>query len=131
MTEPELVAIELTDEERELMVLALNEYGGPAKHAYQLLCPVLGQSNKGEWARLRSRLMEAIENKEPLSDLDWARALFLTEISFGSNLVGSGLDFGPAADEYWLGVLRSLQRKVSSYARFLLLLQNASYPAAE
>jgi hypothetical protein len=75
--------------------------------------------------------MEAIENKEPLSDLDWARALFLTEISFGSNLVGSRLDFGPAADEYWLGVLRSLQYKVSSHARFLLLLQNASYPAAK
>jgi hypothetical protein len=28
MTEPELVAIDLTDEERKLMVLALNEYGG-------------------------------------------------------------------------------------------------------
>jgi hypothetical protein len=131
MTERERVAIDLTDEERELMVLAINEYGGPAKHAYKLLCPVLGQSNKDEWTQLRNRLMEAIENKEPLSDLDWARALFLTEISFGSNLVGSGLDFGPAADEYWLGVLRSLQYKVSSHARFLLLLQNASYPAVE
>ena len=131
MTEPELIPIELTDEERKLMFIALNEYAGSAKHAYKLLCPVLGQTNKGEWVHLRRRLMEAVKNKEPLSDLDWARALFLTEISFGSNLVGSGLDFGPAADEYWLGVLRSLQRKVSSYDRFLLLLENASYPAAE
>jgi hypothetical protein len=131
MTEAELVAIELTDEERKLMVLALNEYGGSAQHTYKLLCPVLGQSNLDEWARLVNRLKEAIRNKEPLSDLDWARALFLTEISFGSDLVGSGLDFGRSKAEYWLGVLRSLQYKVSSYPRFLLLLQNASYPAAE
>jgi hypothetical protein len=131
MTEAELVAIELTDEERKLMVLALNEYGGSAQHTYKLLCPVLGQSNLDEWARLVNRLKEAIRNKEPLSDLDWARALFLTEISFGSDLVGSGLDFGRSKAEYWLGVLRSLQYKVSSYPRFLLLLENASYPAAE
>ena len=131
MTEPELIAIDLTDEERELVFIALNEYGVSAKYAYRLLCPVLGRSTEDEWYQLTSRLGESVKNQAPLSDLDWARALFLTEISFGSNLVGSGLDFGPAADEYWLGVLRSLQRKVSSYARFLLLLQNASYPAVE
>jgi hypothetical protein len=131
MTEPKLVAIELTDEERKLMVLALNEYGGSAQHTYKLLCPVLGQSNLDEWARLVNRLKEAIRNKEPLSDLDWARGLFLTEISFGSDLAGSGLDFGRSKAEYWLGVLRSLQYKVSTHDRFVLLLQNASYPAAE
>ena len=131
MTGPELVPIELTDEERKLMVLALNEYGGTAQHTYKLLCPVLGQSNLDEWARLVNRLIEAIRNKEPLSDLDWARALYLTDISFGSTLVGSGLRFGPAADEYWFEILRSLQGKVSTYPRFLLLLENASYPAAE
>ncbi len=131
MTDAQLVPIDLTDEERELMVLALNEYGGPAKHAYQLLCSVVGQSTKSEWTHLRHQLMEAIENKEPLSDLDWARALFLTEVSFASDLAGAGLDLERGADERRLGVLRSLQYKVSSHARFLLLLQNASYPPAE
>ena len=57
--------------------------------------------------------------------------MFLTDISFGSTLVGSGLRFGPAADEYWFEILRSLQGKVSTYPRFLLLLENASYPATE
>jgi hypothetical protein len=131
MTEPELVAIELTDEERELVVLALNEYAGTAQHAYKLLCPVFGQSDKHEWYRLTTRLKEAVRNKEPLSDLDWARVMFLTDISFGSSLVGSGLRFGRGADEYWFEILRSVQEKVSSYPRFLLLLENASYPAAE
>jgi hypothetical protein len=131
VTQPGLVAIELTDEERELMVLSLNEYYGPAGHAYELLHPLLGQSNKDEWVRLVNRLMEAIENNEPLSDLDWARALFLTEISFGSALVGAALDLVRGADEYRIKLLRSLQYKVSSHARFLLLLQNAGYPVAE
>jgi hypothetical protein len=72
MTEAELVAINLTDEERELIVLALNEYGGTAQHTYRLLCPVLGQSDLDEWAHLVNGLKEAIRNNEPLSDLDWA-----------------------------------------------------------
>ena len=104
MTEAELVAIELTDEERELIVLALNEYAGTAQHTYRLLCPVLGQSSKHEWFQLINRLESA--------------------------LVGSGLRFGRAADEYWFEILRSLQGKVSTYPRFLLLLQNAGYPPA-
>jgi hypothetical protein len=54
--------------------------------------------------------------------------MFLTDISFGSTLVGSGLRFGPAADEYWFEILRSLQGKVSTYPRFLLLLENAKLP---
>jgi hypothetical protein len=131
MTDPERVAIDLTDEERELVLLALNEYGGTAQHTYQLLCPVLGQSNEDAWAHLVNRLKEAIKSKEPLSDLDWARAMFLTDISFGSTLVGSGLRFGRGADEYWFEILRSLQEKVSSRERFLLLVQSASYSCAE
>jgi hypothetical protein len=66
MTEPQLVAIELTDEERRFMVLALNEYGGSAKHACQLLCPVFDQSNEDEWYQLTTRLREATRNNEPL-----------------------------------------------------------------
>ncbi|WP_156664667.1 hypothetical protein [Mycobacterium sp. 852002-51057_SCH5723018] len=131
MTEQDLVEIELTDDEREFMVLALNEYAGTAQHTYMLLCPVLGQSDKHQWFQLTTRLKEAIKNKAPLSDLDWARAMFLTDISFGSTLVGSGVRFGRSADEYWFEILRSVQEKVSTYPRFLLLLENASYPPTE
>ncbi len=131
MTHLEPVAIDLTDEERELMVLALNEYAGTAQHTYQLLCPVLGQSDENDWYQLTTRLKKSIKNKEPLSDLDWARAMFLTDISFGSTLVGSGLRFGRSADDYWFPILRSIQEKVSSRERFDLLVQNASYSCAE
>ena len=131
MSEPERVDIDLTDEERKLIVLALNEFGGTAQHTYRLLCPVLGQSNSDEWARLVNRLISSIKNKEPLSDLDWARALFLTDISFGSTLVGSGLRFGRTADGYWFPILRSIQEKISSRERFDLLVQNSGCPSAE
>jgi hypothetical protein len=131
MTEPELVAIALTNQERELMVLSLNEYAGTAQHTYKLLGPVLGQLDKHGWYALTTRLKEAIRANQPLSDLDWARAMFLTDICFGSTLLGSGLRFGRGADEYWFEVLRSVQEKVSTYARFLLLLENASYPALQ
>ena len=131
MTETALIKIELTDEERELVILALNEYAGTAQHTYKLLCPVLGRTTQHEWYQLTTRLKEAVRNKEPLSDVDWARVMFLTDISFGSTLVGSGLRFGRGADEYWFQILRSLQEKVSTYPRFLLLLQNAGYPPAE
>ena len=127
----ELVAIDLTDDERHFMFHAINEYGGSAKQAKPLLTPLLGLSNEDEWYDLYGRLREAIRNKEPLSDLDWARALFLTEISFGSDLVGSGLDLAPSLDGKWIVLLRSIQRKVSNYSRFLLLLENSKCRPAE
>jgi hypothetical protein len=125
--EPPPVNEDLTDDERRFIFLLLNEYGGPAKRAWQLLCPVVGVPNEGEWDRLIKQLMIAIQNREPLSDLDWARTLFLTEISYGSNLVGSGLDFGTSRDNEWIAMLRSIQRKLSSYQRFRLLVENARY----
>ena len=64
------------------MVLALNEYGGTAQYTYKLLCPVLGQSGEDEWAHLVNWLINAIRDKAPFA------------------LVGSGVRFGPAADEY-------------------------------
>jgi hypothetical protein len=131
ITDPELFAVDLTDEERELVDLALNEYAGTAQHTYRLLCPVLGQSNKHEWFRLINRLAAAIENKEPLSDLDWARVMFLTDISFGSTLVGSGLRFGRGRDQYWFSVLRSLQEKIRNPELFDLLVQNAISSCSE
>jgi hypothetical protein len=127
MTESELVAIDLTDDERSLMLQGLNEYGGPVdRDVPLLLTPLLGLSTVDEFWTLRSRLMEGIRATELLSDLDWARALFLTEISWASDVIGAGIDFGTTArDEAAAPLLRSIQRKVSTADRFVLLLDNA------
>jgi hypothetical protein len=61
-----------------------------------------------------------------LSDLDWARALLLTEICWASSVIGAGIDFGTnIRDEAAAPLLRSIQCKVSTADRFVLLLDNA------
>jgi hypothetical protein len=132
MTDPELVAIDLTDDERMLMILGLNEYFGAAKRGWPLLVPLLGLSSTDEFRTLLYQLMEAIESKKPLSDLDWVRALLLTEICWASQVLGAGIDFATnVRDEKAAPLLRSIQRKVSSYERFLLLRDNARVTAID
>lgn len=88
MTGLELVSSDLTDGERDFIVLAHNEYRGPAKRAYRLLGRVLGCSDKAEWFSLIDRLIGTVKGSHhPMNELDWARALFLTEVSFRSDLV--------------------------------------------
>jgi hypothetical protein len=127
MAESELVAMDLTDEERSLMFHGLNEYGGPVQRGVpMLLAPLLGLSTIDEFWTLTERLIDGIAAKEPLSDLDWARALFLTEICWASSVIGAGLDFGTnIRDEAAAPLMRSIQRNVSTHERFVLLLDNA------
>lgn len=69
-----------------------------------------------------------------MSDLDWARALFLTEISWACDLVGAGVEFelvSPFTDEEAVKLLRSIQRKVSSSYRADLLFPDAGRPRPE
>lgn len=123
------IDISLDDAERKLLVLALNEFGGPAKQSFEVLPPLVGMSSYGECAKYVFALMEAVDRNEPLTDLDWARALFLTEVSFGSSLVASGRRFGPRADEYWILVLRTLQAKITNEERYRLLADNIAFPS--
>ena len=46
-----------------------------------------------------------------------------------SDMVANARRFGPARDEYWVLVLRSLQDKVSTDERAQLLIKNAKFPA--
>ena len=57
--------------------------------------------------------MEAIERREPLTNLDWARALLLTEFGFGSDMVASARRFGRVRHRGDLP---------------LLFIENAAYP---
>ncbi|KAA8958640.1 hypothetical protein [Mycobacterium sp.] len=124
----ELVEIDLTEDERRLMFHGLNEYSGLAKYGKPLLVPVFGASTVDEFDALVHRLRAAIENEEPLSDLDWAHALLLTEICWGSDLLGAGPEFDTNIDdENALPLLRSLQYKISNSHRRQLVIDNARY----
>lgn len=125
------VYIELADFERTMMVLGLNEYFGLAQQGPELLTPVVGQSTADEFLTYQMHLLETIKMAEPLTDLDWARALFLTEASFGSELVGAGFewDIGQSGDDTNIPALRSIQNKIGTAARSRLLQENVAYPA--
>jgi hypothetical protein len=67
-----------------------------------------------------------VTDRESLTDLDWARALFLTEITWASGLVGAGLDFATVtgfSDTEAVRLLRGLQhrRKIGGRTRAKLL----------
>jgi len=123
----ELIALDLGEAERKLMVLVLNEYSGSAQVAVELVPPLIGKNSYLEWRDYIIPLKETIKRCEPLTDLDWARALLLTEFGFGSDMVANARRFGPARDEYWVLVLRSLQEKLSNQRREELLIDNAKF----
>jgi hypothetical protein len=122
----ELVRIDLTDAEHQLLFHGINEYSGLAKYGKTVLAPLFGASTTDEFDATLHRLRAAVEDCEALSDLDWARALLLTEISWGSDLLGAGSEFETNIDDdKALPLLRSLQYKISNSQRRQLLIDNA------
>ena len=114
MTDPTLVAIDLDDDERELMVQAMNEYFKSAKGGIPFLALLFRVSGVEEFHALVWRLLESVDNKEPLSPFDWTRALLLTEIAWASDLVGSGIEFAKVrSDAEVMPLLRLIQYQVS------------------
>jgi hypothetical protein len=126
-----MVAIELTPEERYFICSALIEWSGVATGA-PLPIKTLGiATNWIEFDSLVSCLETAIVGQEPMSALDWTRTLFLTEVSWASNVVGAGLDFAlvtSISDEEAVKLLRSIQWKLSRYYRPSLLFPGAGRP---
>jgi hypothetical protein len=121
----ELVAVDLTAREREFIQQTLEQWGLSAADA-PFPFQVLGLSTWEEFGELTLRLERAVSRGEPLTDLDWARVLFLTEITWASDLVGAGLDFATVtgiSDNEALTLLRGLQRrrKIGGYYRAKLL----------
>jgi hypothetical protein len=119
----DLIAIALTEDERDFVQQTLEQWALSAAST-PFPFQALGLSTWEEFGELTGRLERGVLVGEPLTDLDWARVLFLTEITWASNLVGSGLDFATVtrfSDTTAVGLLRGLQRKISSYERAKLL----------
>ena len=122
MTSEALAAVDLSDDERRLLLAGLMEYGGPAAGA-RVLASLVGVESVDEFLRLTDRLSASIRGGEPLSDLDWARALVLTEISWASDILGAAGEFGSTmSDGRALAALRTLQRKLVNGERIQALI---------
>jgi hypothetical protein len=122
----DLVGVDLSETEREFIAQVLQQWGWSASDS-QFPFQILGMSTWEEFGELTYRLQRAVENHEPLTDLDWARVMFLTEITWASSLVGSGLDFAIVtrfSDIEAVALLRGLQRKISGHNRAKLLFPN-------
>ena len=122
-TSPELVAVDLTEDERDFIRQTLEQWGWSASQK-PFPFQILGLSTWKEFGDLVVRLIRAISGSESMTDLDWARALFLTEITWASSLVGSGLDFAIVtgfSDADAVALLRSVQRKIGGHDRAKLL----------
>ncbi len=107
----DIVAVDLPDQQRDLMIEGLSQWGGPTRPT-DTIAVAMGFANaeaiKSEGERLRAALRERRE----MSMRDWARALVATEIVFASSYYGAGGDWNSVAgwsDEHTLRVLRSLQ----------------------
>jgi hypothetical protein len=128
----ELVSADLTERERDFISQALEQWALSAADA-PFPFQVLGLSTWEEFGALTVRLERAVTNGEPLTNLDWARVLFLTEITWASGLVGAGLDFATVtgfSDTEAVRLLRGLQRrrKIGGYDRATLLFPHGGRP---
>jgi hypothetical protein len=122
----ELVAADLTADERDFIRQTLHQWESSAS-GQPFPFQVLGLLTWEEFGELTLRLEHAVTGGEPLADLDWARVLFLTEITWASSLIGAGLDFDVVtrfSDTEAVTLLRGLQRKIGGFKRAKLLFPN-------
>jgi hypothetical protein len=108
--------LSLTSEEVELLAAGLMEWSGPARCTDEFAV-AMGFLNAASLPRACIHIRRAITQNEPLSPMDWARALLVTEVSFASDAMGSGVDWSTTTgwtDELSIKTLRRIQRKLAS-----------------
>ncbi|RKR73404.1 hypothetical protein [Frondihabitans australicus] len=113
--------LDLTGEERALLRRGLNEWGGPARPT-DALAVMLGFADKNDLWRSGEYLRKLLQAQESMTATDWHRILFAVEVVFVSDRWGSGWDWSITtgfSDEATIGILRSIQRKLSRRLRSL------------
>jgi len=80
----ETVAIQLSDDERALLVCGLGEWGGPTCPT-DALAQAMGSEDVAVLLVDTKRVAVRLKAGEPLTAADWARALIATEIAFASD----------------------------------------------
>lgn len=115
------VNLQLTDDERRMLGYGLKDWAGPA-HGTDSLAVAMGFASLEDLQEDGDRIADAIADVQPLPVRDWTRAMAATEIVFASDVLGTGSEWTvlqAGTNSYWIGVLRSLQRKVPRGRRFL------------
>ncbi|RFA11754.1 hypothetical protein B7R22_17940 [Subtercola boreus] len=108
--------MELTNDERKLLIQGLLQWGGPA-YGFDSLAHLMGFESHYDLVYVDGRrIADAIEADEPMAADDWYRALTATEIVFSSYALGAASDWEIVTgfkDARSLELLRAVQHKVS------------------
>ncbi|QBS46279.1 hypothetical protein DMB37_29090 [Nocardia sp. CS682] len=116
------MAIDLSEDERELLRCGLSEWGGPA-NCTDALAVAMGFQTVADLFQEGRRLRTALIAEEPLTARDWRRTLVATEFVFASDVFGSGQDWSITtglSDETTVKTLRRVQRKLAVALREVL-----------
>ena len=108
------VDLGLTQDERRFIIDGLAQWGGPARPRREPAV-LAGFTNAEEMDSGAERFQRALESEEPLSRRDWRRVVVLTELIFGSDTFGAGVEWETVTgrDEIAdLRLLREVQRKL-------------------
>jgi hypothetical protein len=111
----ERVSVDLPDDQRELVIRALIEWGGPTRPTDRI-ARAMGFADREAIHREGDRLRAALTTREPMTKRDWARALVATEVVFASAYYGAAGDWEAVtgwSDGESLVVLRALQRTLA------------------
>ncbi|MEU4840915.1 hypothetical protein [Nocardia testacea] len=104
----------LSPREHEFLDSALASYTGVSTSA-PIPVRAFGFDDRDLFDTEVGRLRHAVAEGLTLNDLDTARVLFLSELAFGSDLLGAGVEFqlvSPMRDDEAIVILRQLQRKL-------------------
>jgi hypothetical protein len=107
------VDLDLTRDVLSFVIAGLGQWGGPARPEPES-AGIAGFRDVEEMSAATERLRRSLESDEPLSRRDWRRVVVLTELIFGSDTFGAGVEWGTVTgrDEVTdLALLRELQRK--------------------
>ncbi|MFE1592274.1 hypothetical protein [Nocardia sp. NPDC058705] len=104
----------LSVRERDFVDACLASWTGISTRA-PIPVRALGYSDRDHFDHEVDRLRRAISVGGKLSEVDTARVLFLSELAFGSDLFGAGIEFRMVStfdDTEGIAVLRALQRQL-------------------
>lgn len=108
----------LTPREHDFVDAALASWTGVSTNA-PIPVRALGFPNRDRFDDEAERLRRAVRERATLTEVETARVLFLSELAFGSDLFGAGVEFqlvSPMRDAEAVTILRSLQRKLFTRA---------------
>jgi hypothetical protein len=106
----------LTNEERELLLVGLTQWGGPARMTNEVAAAV-GFGRADAFYNEKEQIAVRIERGD-FTPIDARRALAATEIVFASDVVGAGVEWETVtglSDAETLQTLRRLQRKLIEF----------------